>query len=111
MNNDNTPLFKLLADKTREGKLQWGETAKEGAFIAAVNNVMVFRLELILLSWKYADHTSQAVHLEAIDEHGESLFRIISQTSVAKAAWRLAEHNSQRPHVEVAEAILLLESL
>jgi len=111
MGKDHNTLFRMLADKTRGGKLQWQETAKEGAFIAAVKGVMVFRLESMLMSWKYHPRFMQVVHLEVVDEHGDSLFRIIGQSSAAEAAWRLAKHSAVCPHVEIAEAIMLLKSL
>jgi hypothetical protein len=108
---DYDKLFRLLATKTQSGKLKWQETAKEGAFIVAVNGVMVFRIESTVLCWKAHPQAVKAVTLEAIDEHGDSLFHVVRQSRVARAALTLAKHSAARPHVDLAEAILLLEGL
>lgn len=108
---DDSRLFAALTARTKDGKLHWSATAQEGAFIAAVNGVMVFRLKSMLLGWKYQPCCTKAVLLEAIDEHGDDLFKIISYSASALQTWEFARHNSQRPHEGIDEALLLLESL
>lgn len=108
---ERSELFKKLADKTLEGKLNWQGTAEENTFIAAVGGKMVFRLESMVMCWKHHPTPVRVVHLEVIGEFGDHLYQIISEASIAWQAWRLAQHSSGRPLYELADAILLLESL
>lgn len=111
-NDENdSRLFAALIARTKEGKLHWAETASENTFIVAVNGVMMFRFSLLPLSWRNHLRPMRTIQLEAIGEHGDTTFKVVSQSSRAIQAWRLARHNSQRPHEGIDEALLLLESI
>lgn len=123
---DQTPdydvLFETLLKKTKEGKLDWQETADENKFIVAVQGKQTFEISLIAVETgkEVATHEIeyyQAIVLKVKDSEGKVLFESpfmkysYIENNTASQLYNLAKRIATNVDEKLQRSLQLLENL
>ena len=99
-------LFQALLVKTKEGKLEWQETADERVFVAAVKGKQTFEIK-----WDRGQ-AGTGVRLTVRDGQGKALFATPVQTGgTAVDTFEMAKRIATRMDEKIDETLQLLSHL
>lgn len=108
---DYTRFLDTLFKKTKEGKLNWQETAREDTFIAAVKGQQTFEICKVT-DWVPDQGEGDAVVVTVKDSKGKVLFRTPEEyLASAWALYELAQRVGQRVDERLQTTVQLLNTL
>lgn len=92
------PVIYALLQKSRDGKIDWRETAEDEAFLASVKGEMTFEIS----------RRGDICELIAKDQRGRTLFRISETYDVPRSQWdrhddQLADETGEEPVSRLGE--------